>query len=140
MIANNIIADSPGQPQMLSVKESEATLLQICWEAPVQSRSDSHISYYMIRACNLNSSAEGNKVTSNTISNETFYSVTGLLPGTTYELTVVAVSQGGDVIAESQPSGPIVNTTGVTGSSITSSNVAASSIQGRGCIWIHPHQ
>jgi hypothetical protein len=54
----------------------------------------------------------------NTITNGTFYSVTGLLPGTTYELTVVAVSQGGDVVAESQPSGPIVNTTGVTGWSI----------------------
>ena len=77
-------------------------------------------------------------MTSNTISNETFYSVTGLLPGTTYELTVVAVSQGGDVIAENQASGPIVNTTGVTGSSVTSSNVAASGIQGRGCMWIHP--
>ena len=131
------VAAPPGQPQTLSVKESEATLLQICWEAPVQ--YDSHISYYLIRACNLNNSAESNKVTSNTISNETFYSVTGLLPGTTYELTVVAVSQGGDVISESQPSGPIVNTTEVTGSSITSSNVAASSIQGRGCMWIHPH-
>ena len=71
-------------------------------------------------------------MTSNTISNETFYSVTGLLPGTTYELTVVAVSQGGDVIAESQPSGPIVNTTGVTGSSVTSSNV-------RSCQW-HPRE
>ena len=106
----------PGQPHTLSVKESDATLLQVCWEAPVQ--SDSHISYYLIRACNLNSSAESNKVTSNTISNETFYNVTGLLPGTTYELTVVAVSQGGNIIAEGQPSSPIVNTTGVTGMSI----------------------
>jgi hypothetical protein len=67
-------------------------------------------------------------VISNTISNETFYSVTGLLPGTTYELTVVAVSQGGDVVAESQPSGPIVNTTGVTGWSITTCNLASSGV------------
>ena len=103
----------PGQPHTLLVKESDATLFQVCWEAPVQ--SDSHISYYRIRTSNLNSSAESNKVTSNTISNETFYSVTGLLPGTTYELTVVAVSQGGDVAARSQPSDPIVDTTGVTG-------------------------
>ena len=131
------VAAPPGQPQTLLVKESEATLFQICWEAPVQ--FDSHISYYLIRVCNLNSSAESNKVTSNTISNETFYSVTGLLPGTTYELTVVAVSQGGDVIAESQPSRPIVNTTGVTGSSITSSNVAASSILGDACGFIHTY-
>ena len=103
----------PGQPHTLLVKESDATLFQVCWEAPVL--SDSHISYYLIRACNLNSSAESNKVTSNTISNETFYNVTGLLPGTTYELTVVAVSQGGDIVARSQPSDPIVDSTGVTG-------------------------
>ena len=111
----------PGQPHTLSVKESDATLFQVFWEAPVQ--SDSHISYYLLRACNLNSTqAEDDKVTTATISNETFYSVTGLLPGTTYELTVVAVSQGGDVIAESQASGPIVNTTGVTGLFIQAKN------------------
>ena len=103
----------PGQPHTLSVKESDATLFQVCWEAPVQ--SDSHISYYLLRACNLNSSIESNKVTTTTISNETFYNVTGLLPGTTYELTVVAVSQGGNIIARSQPSDPIIDTTGVTG-------------------------
>ena len=106
-------AAPPGQPHTLSIKESDATLFQVCWEAPVQ--SDSHISYYLLRACNLNSSAETNKVTTTTISNETFYNVTGLLPGTTYELTVVAVSQGGNVIARSQPSDPITDTTGVTG-------------------------
>ena len=111
-------AAPPGQPRTLLVKESEATSLEVCWEAPVQ--SDSHISYYTLRACNLNNTQpEDDKVITNTISNETFYSVTGLLPGTTYELTVVAVSQGGNVIAESQPSGPIVNTTGVTGLSIS---------------------
>ena len=104
----------PGQPHTLSVKESEATLFQVCWEASVQ--SDSHISYYLLRVCNLNSTqAEDDKVTATTISNDTFYSVTGLLPGTTYELTVVAVSQGGDVVARSQPSDPIVDKTGVTG-------------------------
>ena len=30
-------------------------------------------------------------------------------------LYIVAVSQGGDVVARSQPSDPIVDTTGVTG-------------------------
>ena len=69
-----------------------------------------------------------NKVTSNTVSNETFYNVTGLLPGTTYELTVVAVSQGGNVIAEGQPSSPRVNTTGVTGRSIRGYNVPATNL------------
>ena len=91
-------------------------MFQVCWEAPVQ--SDSHISYYLIRACNLNSNAESDKVTTTTISNETFYNVTGLLPGTTYELTVVAVSQGGDVVAKSQASEPIIDETAVTGWSI----------------------
>ena len=99
---------------MISIKESEATFFQVCWEAPIQ--SDSHISYYSIRACNLNSTqTEVDKVVTNTLTNEIFSSVTGLLPGTTYELTVVAVSQGGDIIAEGQASGPIINTTGVTG-------------------------
>ena len=103
----------PGQPHMILVKGSEATSFELCWEASIQ--SDSPTSYYLIRACNVNSSAEIDKVTTTTISNETFINVTGLLPGTTYELTVVAVSQGGDVVARSQPSDPIVDTTGVTG-------------------------
>ena len=103
----------PGQPHTLSVKERDATLLHICWEAPVQ--SDSHISYYTITVCNLNSTIESNKVITDTTSNMTFYNVTALLPGTTYELTVVAVSRGGDVTARSQPSDPIVDKTGVTG-------------------------
>ena len=113
MILLKISSAPPGQPYTLLVKESEATLFQICWEAPVQ--SDSHISYYSIRVCNLNSSAENSKIIFNTITNATSSYVTGLLPGTTYELTVVAVSQGGDVVARSQPSDPIVDTTEVTG-------------------------
>ena len=84
---------SPGQPQTISVKESEATLFQVCWEALVQ--SDSPISYYMIRACNLNSSAEVDEVTTNTSTNMTSVNVTGLLPGTTYELTVYSGSVSG---------------------------------------------
>ena len=45
----------------------------------------------------------------------TFYNVTGLLPGTTYELTVVAVSEGGDVIVRSPDSASVVLTTTFTG-------------------------
>ena len=41
--------------------------------------------------------------------------MTGLLPGTTYELTVVAVSQGWDVVAKSQPSNAVIITTKVSG-------------------------
>ena len=97
-VKNSITTAPPGQPHTLSVKESEATLFQICWEAPVQ--SDSHISYYLIRVCNLNSSSESNKTIFNIITNAMSSYVTGLLPGTTYELTVVAVSQGGMLLPE----------------------------------------
>ena len=45
----------------------------------------------------------------------TFFNVTGFLPGTTYELTVVAVSEGGDVIARSPDSASEVFTTRFTG-------------------------
>ena len=46
--------------------------------------------------------------------NVTFFNVTGLLPGTTYELTVVAVSIVRDVVARSQPSNLIQRTTALT--------------------------
>ena len=86
-------------------------MFQVCWEAPVQ--SDSPVSYYSIRACNHRNSTD--KVVTNTLTNETSFNVTGLLPGTAYELTVVAVSQGGEVIAKSPPSDPVINSTGFTG-------------------------
>ena len=86
----------------------------MCWDAPFN--FDSPISFYTINARNLNSS-EGMDalVVTNTSTNATFFNVTGLLPGTTYELTVVAVSQGGDVVATSEPSASIVETTELTG-------------------------
>ena len=78
---------------------------------------DSPITYYLVRACNLNvtTTAEIGKIVTNTTMDTSFVNVTGLLPGTTYELTVVAVSQGGNVVASSQPSDPVINTTEVTG-------------------------
>ena len=54
----------------------------------------------------------------NTSTNATFFNVTGLLPGTTYELTVVAVSQGGDAVTTSEArmrSNSVTTTTGLTG-------------------------
>ena len=54
-------------------------------------------------------------VTENTTTNATFFNITGLLPATTYSFTVVAISEGGDVIAVS-PEGPEIQaTTGFTG-------------------------
>ena len=87
----------------------KATYMRVCWEAPL----NSSVSYYLINASSLNDT--GRDLVTNTSSNTTFFNVTGLDPGTTYELTVVAVSQGGDVIARSQASEPVVRTIGFTG-------------------------
>ena len=102
----------PGQPRTLSVDNVEATSFRVCWEAPFT--FDSPISYYLITATNMNDTT-AEVLTRNTSTNSTFYNVTGLLPGTTYELTVVAVSQGGNVVARSQASEPVVRTTGFIG-------------------------
>ena len=49
-----------------------------------------------------------------TADNNTFINVTGLLPGTAYNLTVVAVVEGGGVIARSEESDPLGNITTTT--------------------------
>ena len=53
-------------------------------------------------------------VTMETDTNATSCNVTGLLPGRAYELTVVAVSQGGGINAKSIESDSIVLKFGVT--------------------------
>ena len=104
----------PGQPHSLSVDNIEATSIRVCWVAPFT--IDSPISYYVVSAHNLNSTSGVNEViVANTTNNDTFETVTGLLPGTTYVLTVVAVSRGGDVLARSKASDPITCTTNNTG-------------------------
>ena len=50
----------------------------------------------------------GTTVTMETNTNATSFNVTGLLPGTTYELTVVAVSQEGDINARSVESDSVI--------------------------------
>ena len=99
----------PGQPRNIAVESIGATWTQIRWNLPFV--AESPISYYEITA--RTSIAVVNVTTANS---NPFFNVTGLLPGTTYELTVVAVSQGGDVIARSQESVPVEGIiTGVTG-------------------------
>ena len=63
------------------------TWICISWEAPLV--ADSQISHYVVTA---NAVTEGMFITVNvTAGNDVIvYNVTGLLPGTTYELTVVA--------------------------------------------------
>ena len=92
---------------------STATSFILCWEAPLEVNSP--ISFYTVSARNLNSTGGGNDITRNTTNNSTLFTVPDLLPGTTYELTVVAVSQGGDVFANGEPSRPMTGTTDVTG-------------------------
>ena len=102
---------TPGLPVALSVDSTEATSILICWQAP--NEPDSPITFYTINARDV--SGANAVVVRNTSTNATFYNVTGLLPGTTYVLTVVAVSQGGDVFAVSEPSVPWNGTTGFSG-------------------------
>ena len=86
-----------------------ATWALICWTAP---SGDSMISRYEILAREVNGSGLVNVTTGN---NSTFFNVTGLLPATTYSLSVVAVAEGGVIVARGSESEPEVDMTGVTG-------------------------
>ena len=114
MLPHTMIVAAPGRPRTPSVDIIEATSLRFCWEAPFEAASP--ISYYLVNATNLNSTNEMDAlVVTNTTNNTTFVNITGLLPGITYELTVVAVSQGGDIVGRSEASDPIIRTTDYTG-------------------------
>ena len=114
MLSPTMIAAAPGQPRAISVYVVQATLFGVCWEAPFEASSP--ILYYLVNATNLNSTGGMDAfVVANTTNNATFVNITGLLPGTTYELTVVAVSQGGDIVVRSEASDPIIHTTDNTG-------------------------
>jgi hypothetical protein len=102
------------------VENSEPTSISISWQPPTL--TSLQVFYYIISANNLNSSTVvGDSTTQvNTTTNVMLYNVTGLLPGTTYELTVVAVSRDiyGSEVAISQPSSSVTNTTGFTGTAL----------------------
>ena len=111
----------PGQPQSLSVDLVKATSFGVSWAAPFE--ADSPISHYVINAVNLNGTGVMSMVvTANTTTNATSFNVTGLLPGTTYEMAVVAASQGGDIVAKSLASDPVVDSTDVTGQLVNKAN------------------
>ena len=108
----------PGSPQTLAVESIGATSVQLCWEPPLV--ADSPITFYTISALNLNTTGEMNDIVlRNTTTNSTFFNMTSLLPGITYELTVMAVSHGGDIFAVSQASDSLQITTIVTGNVYT---------------------
>ena len=104
----------PGEPLALNAEVAGATSLLADWEE--QDNLNSPVSFYTVNARNLNSTGGMDEVVvRNTSTNATYFNVTGLLPGTTYELTVVAVSQGGEIVATSLPSNTVIGTTDVTG-------------------------
>ena len=81
----------------------------VSWTAP---SGDSMISRYEILAREVDGSGLVNVTTDN---NSTLFNMTGLLPATTYNFSVVAVAEGGDVVVRSVESEPQEDTTGVTG-------------------------
>ena len=101
---------TPGRPSIPAVENTGATWARVCWDAPIM--ADSPISRYQIIAREIGGAGI---VTENTTTNATLFNITGLLPATTYSFTVVAISEGGDVIAMSQEGPPIEDTTGLTG-------------------------
>ena len=109
MYVNNVVP--PDQPHALAVESTEATSIYISWRPPTLATP--HAFYYLISANNLNSTDD--LIKANTTN--TFFNITGLLPGTTYELNVAAVYEGGDSenVAMSQPSNSAISTTGFTG-------------------------
>ena len=115
----------PDQAHSLAVESSESTSISISWRPPTL--TSLQVLYYIISAINLNRTStvvgDNNSITQvNTTSNVMTYNVTGLLPGTTYELTVVAVSRDiyrlEIVTSMSQPSSSVMTTTGFTGISL----------------------
>ena len=101
---------TPGQPQMLMVTNIQTTSAYIQWTPP--SEGNSPVSHYLINI--LQTGPPGEVLIVNTTI-LTSFNTTGLLPGTSYELTVVAVSQGGNVMAKSQPSNSVTITTRFSG-------------------------
>ena len=77
-----------------------ATWVFIRWEPPTEANFP--ISYYEIIT-----SAAGDNVQLSTPGNDTFFNVTGLDPGTTYNFSVVAMIQAGEVVTRSEESAPL---------------------------------
>ena len=90
----------PDQAHDLTVESTKTTSISISWKPPTA--NSLRVQYYLI---NVNNIMNDDIIQVNTTTNVTFYNVTGLLPGTTYELTVVAVYiDGGANVTMSQAS------------------------------------
>ena len=110
---NYLSTATPSEPLTLLVDRIRATSIRLCWEPPLVANTS--VTFYSITIRNLNATGDDNIVIRNTTASATFFNVTGLLPGTSYELTVMAVSQGGDIFAVSQPSETVSATTEFSG-------------------------
>ena len=98
----------PDQAHNLRVESTEATSISISWKPPTA--NSLRVQYYLI---NVKNSMNDDIIQVNTTTNVTFYNVTGLLPCTTYELTVVAVYvDGGANVVMSQVSSSVTGFTG----------------------------
>ena len=101
----------------------EATSVSLQWSAPFEINLLYPVLYYRIIALNLNSTSavEAERLrTVRTVNDATFFNITGLLPDTRYELSVLAVydeSQDDTQVAASQVvrSTAVVLKTGMTG-------------------------
>lgn len=71
--------------------------------------------FYFISIENLNSSIDVSEVVLNATNNATSFNVTGLLPGTTYELTLVVVCTETNTFNTSNVSTVVIRMTGLTG-------------------------
>ena len=93
----------PDQPSIPTIESSGANWVHISWTAPFVAHSP--ISYYEVIVRTVDSSEIMSTETNTSVTN---FNITGLLPGTAYELTVVAVSEGGNVTARSPESDFVV--------------------------------
>ena len=93
----------PDQPSIPTIESSGANWVHISWIAPFVAHSP--ISYYEIIVRTIDSSEI---MSTETSTNVTIFNVTGLFPGMVYELSMVAVSEYGNITARSVESNPVV--------------------------------
>ena len=100
----------PIPPIDLSAKDDGPTWIYLQWFNPSNGIGSPPLSSHVITVQEV-----GGQSTERTFGGEGAANVTGLLPGTQYIFSVVAVSQFQDVLATSPPSGPANGTTSLTG-------------------------
>ena len=100
---------------MVMEGRSQSTSIYIRWSLPP--RNCSSILFHFISVQNLNCSVDAGEVVVNTTNNATSFNVTGLLPGTTYAVTVtvVAVCNDYNTIATRNFNNTVIRTTHFTG-------------------------